>query len=919
VHRSPAVLVALLVSAALAVPAAPVAAAPVPAGPGAGLPPGWSLTSSGLVWSPEVPLQMGDARLEVHADGHLLGRPRVSPDGRHVTLAPGSARMRDGRTLQVRAAGRVVSGGPTSENPGPVTGPTTPQPSVLPRLPLADDPGRPGPYRVVQGTYTLAPYALSDLPVKAEVEGVVVSPRGAAGRRPFALFLHGRHFTCYHGGSHGEGSAAWPCPPGWKAIPSHRGYLTAQRLLASQGWVTVSISANAVNAQDGLLDDGGAKARSQLVRHHLALWAGWAAGARSWAAAPAAVRAGALPDLRRTLLVGHSRGGEGVDRAAIDSVTGRALPWRVAGQLLIAPTAFGGNNAPGVPTVVLLPACDGDVSDLQGQLYVDGGRDVARDVALRSSVLIGGANHNYFNSEWTPGIAVAPAEDDIQNDRDAVCGRRSPVRLTAAQQRNAARTYTAAAARALVLGDRQAARLLDGSPVRSASAGEARVRSHAVGARRTALLVPGTRTVVRGQGSARVDTCSTGAEPGTRRACATGLTGPTPHFRPVFAVDGEPSRTAVAVRWRGPAATRIATSSPAGLVGARDLALRVVVPAGAPEAGFAVRITDARGRSAELGVARVRGLTAPRSQLGSGIWWAQELRLPLAAARGLDLRHVVKLELGARSATGQLWLLDAWGHRDGGAAAPGLRLPRVDVARSVVKEGSSGTRTVDIPVTVTGTSTTPVVFWLLVGDQRGLEPPVTRTVRLAPGKRRYVVPVKVTGNVLDDYDAALVSVAVLAVRGVVAGDYTGGLEIRDDDPTPTMTVTPVADHVVEGQPLRWHVRLSGPSNIETYLPLRAVAPGRPELSTDDVTPEWLGANAFYDGPPDPPVLLSQDGFVNPFLVIGVGETAVDLVVDTMTDSRTEGPEQVVFAVPDDFPAHGVPADLVLRGTVDDPS
>ena len=50
-------------------------------------------------------------------------------------------------------------------------------------------------------------------------------------------------------------------------MPSYRGYLQAQQLLASQGYVTVSISANGINGQDYLDEDGGAQARSSLVRH----------------------------------------------------------------------------------------------------------------------------------------------------------------------------------------------------------------------------------------------------------------------------------------------------------------------------------------------------------------------------------------------------------------------------------------------------------------------------------------------------------------------------------------------------------------------------------------------------------------------------------------------------------------------------
>ena len=66
--------------------------------------------------------------------------------------------------------------------------------------------------------------------------------------------------------------------------------------------------------------------------------------------------------------------------------------------------------------MTILPGCDGDVSDLQGQMYVDGTRGVSRGTALHSAVYMVGANHNYFNSEWTPGQAEAPAFDDFWTD-----------------------------------------------------------------------------------------------------------------------------------------------------------------------------------------------------------------------------------------------------------------------------------------------------------------------------------------------------------------------------------------------------------------------------------------------------------------------------------------------------------------------
>jgi hypothetical protein len=247
------------------------------------------------------------------------------------------------------------------------------------------------------------------MPVPVEMKAVVVAPTGATGRRPLALFLHGRHSTCYKPGSD-EVTGEWPCPAGEKQIPSYRGYLRDQKLLASQGYVTVSISANGINAQDSDLEDAGAQARSSLVRQHLARWAGWTTNRPS---APAIVRTAPPADLSRVLLVGHSRGGEGVNRAAMDSLyrppadqDGAPGPvrWNIRGTVLIGPTIFGQNPVADVPSMTILPGCDGDVSDLQGELAVDGTRGISSGTALHSAVYVIGANHNYFNSEWTPGV-----------------------------------------------------------------------------------------------------------------------------------------------------------------------------------------------------------------------------------------------------------------------------------------------------------------------------------------------------------------------------------------------------------------------------------------------------------------------------------------------------------------------------------
>ncbi|MBY8854241.1 hypothetical protein K7G98_40785, partial [Saccharothrix sp. MB29] len=82
------------------------------------------------------------------------------------------------------------------------------------------------------------------------------------------------------------------------------------------------------------------------------------------------------------------------------------------------------------------------MSYLLGLLFVDGTGGVSRGVALHSALYFVGANHNFFNAEWTPGQAEAPASDDFPVSWvDAVCSPGTATRLTAGQQQAAGATY----------------------------------------------------------------------------------------------------------------------------------------------------------------------------------------------------------------------------------------------------------------------------------------------------------------------------------------------------------------------------------------------------------------------------------------------------------------------------------------------
>ncbi|KOX25205.1 hypothetical protein ADL07_33705 [Streptomyces sp. NRRL F-4707] len=883
----------------------------------AGLPPGWRITGTGaaaaLEWRSPRPVPPGDARVEFHTDGSRLGVPRPDDDGRTFRLplkdVP-SAALESPSGLQVRAAGRRLDGEPgaAARERRPAAAPPAKLPPLLPAGSV--DPGRPGRFATTTGEYTLDSVKLPGLPAPVEMRGVVVAPEGATGKRPLALFLHGRHATCYVPGQDEESvTIDWPCADDARPIPSHRGYLQDQKLLASQGYVTVSISANGVNGQDAVVEDGGAQARSSLVRAHLARWADWAAGT---SAAPAAVRQSPKADLSRVLLVGHSRGGEGVARAAMDSLypppasqdgrPGRAR-WTVRGTVLVGPTAFGQNPVPDVPSLTVLPGCDGDVSDLQGQLYVDGTRGVSRGRALHSAVHITGANHNYFNSEWTPGLAEAPASDDFWEDPespDPVCSAGSATRLTAAQQHRAGATYVAAAARLFVAGDDRVRELIDGTGRRAPSADPARVLTHAVGAGRGAGFLPDDGVRVTG---GRL--CSA-VDPDPAVACLDEDTqGASPHFA-YWWPERETGRGAVALDWTAAGtATRVRPRAPLSLKGADSLALRVIVPPGSTGTRLDVSVTDAAGRRATLGSVRADGL--PGSERTAS-YWAQELRVPLTAAgrAGVDLRRVTALELTPRSRAGRAWLMDAHAWHPGTPRVRPAPLARVDVGRTTVEEGDSGVRTYHVPVRVSGKGTGTVRMYVMAPDGGAEE----RLVTVRSGRPFADVAVKVTGNTRYGGDTSH-DLLVKAVHGTVVGSYSGGVTVEEDDPMPEISVTPVADEVTEGQALRWRVSLSEPADVDLGTVLVAVPDDtRPELSTKDVDHDWLLERAGEV--PDGEVPLSRLDWFVLWAAVPAGETDTEVTVPTVTDEVAEPTEYIGLRGTDDW---GRPQGPLLTGAV----
>jgi hypothetical protein len=858
--------------------------------------------------------RLGDAerhldldRAEAAADGRRGGRvlrrrQTAGPAG--CGEGPAHLPAEADADLQARAGGKRLDAAAPKTARAKAAAPSVPAAAPANTV----DPGVKGPYRTTTGEYSLPGVKLSTYPAPVEMQAVVVAPVNAPGKRPLALFLHGRHWTCFAGDDPDAITGDWPCPAGTAAVPSYRGYLQAQELLASQGYVTVSISANGINGQDFADPDGGAQARSSLVRMHLAHWADWAGSGR--AGAPAIVRTVPRADMSRVFLMGHSRGGEGVSRAAMDSINpppaaqddfhGR-VRWTIRGMLLIGPTIFGQNPEPDVPSATILPGCDGDVADLQGQMFIDATRGVSRGAALHSALYVIGANHNYFNTEWTPGQAAGPAFDDFYSDEpDPLCTPGSaPTRLTPPQEQNVGATYIAAAARLFVGGDDRARPLLDGSGVRAPSADPARVLTHAIGAARTPVITPSAALTVQGGGRLCTEVTS---DPDDACLVNDNFYGGAPHFVSFGGAVPEPGRYAVALTGAAPVTLRPARAM--SVAGSKDLALRLIVPPNSTGNRFGVAVVDAHGHRTSLGTVTVNGV--PGTQWTSS-YWGQEVRVPLA--RGV--RTVARLELTPQS-DGPAWLIDAWGWRPGTPAARPVALPRIDVGDLAVDEGDSGTKTYQVPVTVKGHA--PGQVRLFLSDPTA-EATKSWVADVRPDTKTIKVPVDVVGNTTYGSNRRY-DVSAKAVRNTIVGDYDGGIDVREDDPMPDITITPAAATATEGAPLTWTVHLSAPADDYLYLIFLPQAPAAgPELSTTDVDPQWFTDNSGEEVEPSRPLSSTQ---VQPFLAIEPGTTAADFAVPTVADGVAEGPEHVRFQAlvfPSDF-SDPIPVS-VIDGTVSD--
>ena len=240
------------------------------------------------------------------------------------------------------------------------------------------------------------------------LNGHICIPRGR-GPFPLAVFAHGNHSPLEN---------------------STPGYLYLCQLFASHGIIAATIDVNFLNGFNFGENDG----RAIVHLEHLKQFRTW----NNTATHPLHGKV----DLNRILIVGHSRGGEGVGHASffnrLPSVGGVVL--NGGGPFFLGPYRFGLTAAAAIaptdqqfvpvtgPTVVpdsyyiIHGSQDSDVFDFQG--YHTYERAHAVDLAnptvstgkFKAMLWVHKANHNQFNSIWAsetpPGVAMPRASQE---------------------------------------------------------------------------------------------------------------------------------------------------------------------------------------------------------------------------------------------------------------------------------------------------------------------------------------------------------------------------------------------------------------------------------------------------------------------------------------------------------------------------
>ncbi|NLM51422.1 MAG: alpha/beta hydrolase [Firmicutes bacterium] len=335
------------------------------------------------------------------------------------------------------------------------------EPSHLICTNLGSNPGRPGPYNILSFTYgsgrdkhrrefgtgtdLLTPAVDAALYIKAEewpllrtyfwgftetnlpLNGRVWMPEGQ-GTFPLVLFVHGNHTMEYF---------------------SDAGYAYLGELLASRGYIAVSIDENFLNYShwSGIPDDD-MKVRAWLLMQHLLQ-------IQKFNATPGNPFYQKV-DLQKIALAGHSRGGQAAAMAADyrrwfagDPSLSGFENLKIQAVIALAPTdtTIDGKKTRlhDVSYLVLHGGQDADVNTFAGDKQYARCTFSPGSEKFKASLYIGEANHSHFNTQW--------GSLDISLPQGLFLNRRTT--LAAEAQRQITSIYLAAFLDFALKGDKQ--------------------------------------------------------------------------------------------------------------------------------------------------------------------------------------------------------------------------------------------------------------------------------------------------------------------------------------------------------------------------------------------------------------------------------------------------------------------------------
>lgn len=740
----------------------------------------------------DKPLPVKDDLPELTVDGADLGPATESSDGRTLRLTTSDP--------SVAAADKI--GWRWASQP---QGTSTAKPGFAPKRTVSASVSA-DPLDLSTGAYAVADYnfgsqsiPLANLGGKlGELEGRIYLP-SSAGEHPLVIFLHGRHSSCYNTTTL-RGASGWPCPAGTAPILSYAGYDGAGDALAAAGYTVVSISANSINANDGANGaDAGAVARGQLILDTLAMLKKANDGVpvvyhdattdadvtldqalvAGQATYPTATQLSAA-DLVHTMdfsdigIMGHSRGGEGAVTAG-NLNEGLAHPWAIKSIFALAPIDFTRATLPDVVTTTLLPYCDGDVSDQQGQHFYADSRNAYSDNVARSDIWVMGTDHDFYNTSWTP--PYPGASDDWSASNDTICGttdaaKASPtnIRLTASQQYEVGTEYLAGFFELTLGGQKQFQGMFDGSgaiPASIASFADVRtVAQQPASAREdiTDFASASPQITTSGDASAVVCASKYGRTlPPLLPTCTSQSVGLSsqaqPYWTPANYQPNVPLNQMTHLTWTGtgtltvdlaPAQRNVAKYSEMVVNVSPDES----VPSGTE---LTLTVTDAAGNQwseplSELNpwtVDRMPASTDPR--LGKLV--LQQAHVPTAtlAAAGLDLHRITSVSftsaVGADgTAAGGAYLQDLTFDTPALGDASVQTRATVNVAPTTVMEGDS---THDVPVAVYLSRRSPdtvSAYLSVIGSTTGGAGLVMQKVTFHPSQTCHTVQVPILGN-----------------------------------------------------------------------------------------------------------------------------------------------------------------------------